>query len=66
MPKDYASMEELSVKDIQGLLIGEYIRKVVDSVDVPVIANGDVVDSKSAAKCLENQRFWINDWQRSD
>jgi nifR3 family TIM-barrel protein len=30
-----------------------YIRKVVDSVDVPVIANGDVVDAKSATECLE-------------
>ena len=29
-----------------------YIKKVVDSVDVPVIANGDVVDAKSATKCL--------------
>ena len=30
-----------------------YIRKVVDSVDIPVIANGDVVDAKSAAECLK-------------
>ena len=30
-----------------------YIREVVDSVEVPVIANGDIVDSKSAASCLE-------------
>ena len=29
-----------------------YIKKVVDSVNVPVIANGDVVDAKSAAECL--------------
>ena len=30
-----------------------YIKDVVDSVDVPVIANGDVVDTESAALCLE-------------
>ena len=30
-----------------------YIRKVVDSVDVPVIANGDVMDAKSATECLK-------------
>ena len=30
-----------------------YIRKVVDSVDVPVVANGDVVDAKSATECLK-------------
>ena len=36
-----------------GVADWEYIRKVVDCVNVPVIANGDVVDSKSAAKCLE-------------
>jgi tRNA-dihydrouridine synthase len=29
-----------------------YIREVVDSVDVPVIANGDIVDQYSAASCL--------------
>ena len=29
-----------------------YIKKVVDSVEVPVIANGDVVDAKSATECL--------------
>ena len=29
-----------------------YIREVVDSVDVPVIANGDIVDHYSAASCL--------------
>jgi tRNA-dihydrouridine synthase B len=30
-----------------------YIKDVVGSVDVPVIANGDVVDTESAALCLE-------------
>ena len=29
-----------------------YIKKVVDSVNVPVIANGDVVDARSATECL--------------
>lgn len=29
------------------------ITEVVDSVDLPVIANGDIIDAKSAAKCLE-------------
>ncbi len=29
-----------------------YIKKVVDSVNVPVIANGDVIDAKSATECL--------------
>ena len=31
----------------------DYIKQVVESVEVPVVANGDVVDSASAAKCLE-------------
>ncbi|MDB4656647.1 tRNA-dihydrouridine synthase family protein [Candidatus Poseidoniaceae archaeon] len=30
----------------------DYIKQVVDSVEVPVVANGDVVDAKSAADCL--------------
>ncbi|MBT4059661.1 MAG: tRNA-dihydrouridine synthase family protein [Euryarchaeota archaeon] len=29
------------------------IRKIVNAVDVPVIANGDIVDADSAARCLE-------------
>ena len=29
-----------------------YIREVVDSVDVPVVANGDIIDHYSAASCL--------------
>ena len=29
------------------------IAKVVESVEIPVVANGDVTDAKSAAKCLE-------------
>jgi len=32
----------------------DYIRKVVDSVDIPVVANGDVVDAKSATECLNS------------
>ena len=31
----------------------ETIAKVVERVDIPVIANGDITDAKSAAKCLE-------------
>jgi len=31
----------------------EFIKKVVDAVSIPVIANGDVVDEESAKKCLE-------------
>ena len=30
-----------------------YIKKVVDSVDIPVVANGDVIDAKSATECLK-------------
>ena len=29
------------------------IRDIVDSVSIPVIANGDVVDAKSAAECMQ-------------
>ena len=29
------------------------IRDIVEAVDIPVIANGDVVDAKSAAACIE-------------
>ncbi len=29
------------------------IREIVDAVDIPVIANGDVVDANSASACLE-------------
>ncbi|RAH16059.1 MAG: hypothetical protein CMB20_000770 [Methanobacteriota archaeon] len=36
-----------------GVADWEYISQVVDSVEVPVIANGDVVDSSSATACLE-------------
>lgn len=35
-----------------GVADWDYISKVVDSVELPVIANGDVVDSKTAASCL--------------
>ena len=31
-----------------------YIKDVVDCVDIPVIANGDIVDAKSAKACLES------------
>tara|TARA_A100001037_G_scaffold270096_1_gene264689 strand:+ start:100 stop:1080 length:981 start_codon:yes stop_codon:yes gene_type:complete len=31
----------------------ETIRKVVDAVEVPVIANGDIIDASSARACLE-------------
>lgn len=40
----------------RGIADWEMIRKVVDALDdydVPVIANGDVIDAKSATKCLE-------------
>ncbi|MDP6869574.1 MAG: tRNA-dihydrouridine synthase family protein [Candidatus Poseidoniaceae archaeon] len=30
-----------------------YIQNVVESVEIPVIANGDIIDSSSAAACLE-------------
>ena len=36
-----------------GVADWDYIKQVVESVEVPVIANGDVTDSESAAKCLE-------------
>ena len=36
-----------------GIADWNYIKEVVESVDVPVVANGDVIDSESAAKCLE-------------
>lgn len=29
-----------------------YIKEVVDTVNVPVVANGDIIDAKSAADCL--------------
>ena len=36
-----------------GVADWDYIKQVVESVEVPVIANGDVTDSDSAAKCLD-------------
>ena len=36
-----------------GVADWDYIKEVVKSLEVPVIANGDVVDSKSAAACLQ-------------
>ena len=36
-----------------GIADWDYIKQVVESVEVPVVANGDVVDSATAAKCLE-------------
>ena len=35
-----------------GVADWEYIASVVDSVEIPVIANGDIVDSETAAACL--------------
>ena len=35
-----------------GVADWDYITEVVDSVEVPVIANGDVVDAESAKACL--------------
>ena len=35
-----------------GVADWDYITEVVDSVDTPVIANGDVVDAKTAKACL--------------
>ena len=35
-----------------GVADWDYIAKVVDSVEVPVVANGDVIDSISASDCL--------------
>ena len=29
------------------------IKEIVDSVDIPVIANGDIIDAKTALSCLE-------------
>ena len=37
-----------------GVADWDYISEVVDSVELPVIANGDVVDSKSARDCLNH------------
>lgn len=37
-----------------GVADWDLIAKVVQAVDVPVIANGDVVDAKSAAACLKH------------
>ena len=35
-----------------GVADWDYIKQVVDSVELPVIANGDVVDAESAKACL--------------
>ena len=35
-----------------GVADWDYITKVVDAVETPVIANGDVVDAKTAKACL--------------
>ena len=37
-----------------GVADWDLIAEVVKTVDVPVIANGDVVDAKSAAACLKH------------
>jgi len=36
-----------------GLSDWDQIREIVDSVEIPVIANGDVIDYNSATKCME-------------
>ena len=36
-----------------GIADWDQIKEISDSVDIPVIANGDVVDTKSAKLCLE-------------
>ena len=36
-----------------GMADWDQIKEISDSVDIPVIANGDVVDTKSAKLCLE-------------
>jgi len=36
-----------------GLADWQAISKIVDAVDIPVIANGDIIDATSAAKCLQ-------------
>jgi nifR3 family TIM-barrel protein len=36
-----------------GIADWNYIRNIVDSVEIPVIANGDIVDGPSAASCLD-------------
>ncbi|MFQ3343776.1 MAG: tRNA dihydrouridine synthase [Candidatus Poseidoniales archaeon] len=36
-----------------GLADWGQIREIVDGVDIPVIANGDIIDSKTANKCME-------------
>ncbi len=34
----------------------DQIREIVDAVEIPVVANGDIVDSKSAVSCLSATR----------
>ena len=59
----YASMVNIETAIFRNCRL-EYISKVVDSVEVPVIANGDVVDSSSATACLRKAR--IDDWPWSN
>ena len=39
-----------------GVADWDYITEVVDAVETPVIANGDVVDAKTAEACLSQTR----------
>jgi len=36
-----------------GVADWDFIRRVVEAVDIPVIANGDIVDARSATACIE-------------
>ncbi len=36
-----------------GISNWDLITEIVDAVDIPVVANGDIVDAESALKCLE-------------
>lgn len=36
-----------------GLADWDQIKEIVDGVDIPVIANGDIVDSKTAKMCMD-------------
>ena len=37
-----------------GIADWEEIRQISESVDIPVVANGDVIDANSASSCLES------------
>ena len=46
------SWQDLETEILRDSRLGS-IRLISDSVDIPVIANGDVVDTESAKLCLE-------------